>query len=96
MEYKIKMTSKGQITLPKEIRDSMGIETGSYLRVQSSGDSIILKPLCEESMLVREYTGKYSKGAYDPVKLREIIGILPINTGHYVRKVREENDLAKD
>lgn len=39
----IKVTSKGQITLPVEIRDAIGITDNSYLIVERVGDYILLK-----------------------------------------------------
>lgn len=39
------VSSKGQVVLPKEIRDSMKIEPGTKLMVISDGVSIILKPI---------------------------------------------------
>lgn len=36
---------KGQIVIPKEIRDAMGIISGSYLQLIYSGSSIILNPI---------------------------------------------------
>ena len=39
------VSSKGQIVLPKVIRDTMQIEPGAKLMVISDGVSIILKPV---------------------------------------------------
>ena len=39
----IKVTSKGQITLPIEIRKLFGIRDDSYLMVEKVGDFILLK-----------------------------------------------------
>ena len=39
------LSSKGQVVLPKLIRDSMRIEPGTRLIVISDGSSIILKPV---------------------------------------------------
>ena len=39
------VSSKGQVVLPKEIRDSMQIEPGTKLMVISDGVRIILKPI---------------------------------------------------
>lgn len=39
----IKVTSKGQITLPVGIRNSAGITDDSYLLVEQVGDYILLK-----------------------------------------------------
>ena len=39
------LSSKGQVVLPKQIRDNMRIEPGARLIVISDGNSIILKPV---------------------------------------------------
>ena len=39
------VSSKGQVVLPKAMRDTMHIETGTKLMVISDGTSIILKPI---------------------------------------------------
>jgi AbrB family looped-hinge helix DNA binding protein len=38
-----KVSDKGQIVIPKEVRDSMGLVEGIKLLVISDGDSIILQ-----------------------------------------------------
>jgi len=39
----IKVTSKGQVTLPSDIRKKLGIDKDSYMAVEEIGDYIILK-----------------------------------------------------
>lgn len=39
----IKVTSKGQITLPVEVRLALGIEDGAYLELSKHGDEIRLR-----------------------------------------------------
>lgn len=38
-----KVTSKGQITIPQEAREALGIDEDSYLEVHTSGDEIHLR-----------------------------------------------------
>ena len=38
-----KVTSKGQITLPVEVRLALGIEDGTYLELSKDGDEIRLR-----------------------------------------------------
>ena len=42
---KTKISSKYQLTLPKEVREGLGIEAGDELYVMREGDRIVLKPL---------------------------------------------------
>ena len=39
------LSSKGQIVLPKAIRDCLNIDSGAKLMVISDGESILLKPI---------------------------------------------------
>ena len=39
----VKVTSKGQLTLPVKMRNSIGLEKGSYLLVEQVGDYILMK-----------------------------------------------------
>lgn len=39
------LSSKGQIVLPKVIRDSLSLKSGSKLMVFADGDNILLKPI---------------------------------------------------
>lgn len=38
------LTSKGQVTLPKAIRDEMGLKTGDKIELVSIGNSAIIVP----------------------------------------------------
>ena len=39
-----KVSSKGQIVLPKEFRDKMGIKTGSYVSIILTKEGILIVP----------------------------------------------------
>ena len=41
---RVKTSSKGQIVIPKEIRDALGIKPGSILNVHVEGKRIVLEP----------------------------------------------------
>ena len=58
MDYTTTVTQKGQITLPKVVRDSMGIATYSTVKIEKEKDYIKVTPLedifdIEESFKVR-------------------------------------------
>ncbi|MFC1745945.1 AbrB/MazE/SpoVT family DNA-binding domain-containing protein [Candidatus Riflebacteria bacterium] len=38
-----KLSSRGQVVIPGDIRDSMGLETGTKFLVFAEGDTVILK-----------------------------------------------------
>lgn len=39
------MTRKYQVTIPKEVRESLGIKVGDRLLVRVEGDCIVLEPI---------------------------------------------------
>jgi len=45
-----KMSSRGQIVIPEEIRESLNIKSGSNFFVIPHGDSVILRPVEEPSI----------------------------------------------
>ena len=44
-----KLSSKGQVVIPEEVRNSLGLKTGDQFIVIGKGDAIILKTLSEPS-----------------------------------------------
>jgi AbrB family looped-hinge helix DNA binding protein len=48
MELYTKITSKGQIVIPAEIRDAMNLEPGTKVAVRREGTSIVLQPITRE------------------------------------------------
>lgn len=45
-----KLSSKGQVVIPEEVREAMGLEPGVQFVVVYEGDSIMLKVISEPSM----------------------------------------------
>jgi AbrB family looped-hinge helix DNA binding protein len=44
---KAQVTSKGQVTIPKELRDRFGIEPGAQVQFAASGDGIRLRKVVD-------------------------------------------------
>jgi AbrB family looped-hinge helix DNA binding protein len=91
MLYNIKITSKGQITLPKEIRDQLTLRMGDYLQAEITNDKIILKPLPIENdiSLLLEYAGREGRNSIGLEKVRELTNNLPVSMVEWVRETRE-------
>lgn len=45
----IRISSKGQLVLPKEIRERLGLKRGRQVKVELVGDNIILEPVPERA-----------------------------------------------
>jgi AbrB family looped-hinge helix DNA binding protein len=49
------LTSKGQVTIPKELRDRRGIEGGDEVRFVEIEGEIVIKPPTDEGRLAEGY-----------------------------------------
>ena len=65
------LTSKGQITIPKALRDSMDIGAGDKVEfIINEKNEIIIKPITKKAIDVFGQLGKYKKGK--PVSIEEM------------------------
>jgi AbrB family looped-hinge helix DNA binding protein len=55
----VKLTTKGQLVIPKRVRQALGLSEGDRLEVQVVGDKIVLQPLGGKKILAELY-GKYA------------------------------------
>ncbi len=64
------MTTKGQVTIPKEVREHLGVETGDRLSfvVQEDG-TVMVKPITRH---VRELGGLLQRPGQRPVSVNEM------------------------
>ena len=62
----VKVLPKGQITLPKEMRKSLGIKEGDTLVIEKSDEDIIIK----KGKTIHDYIGFLAK---PPVPIEEVI-----------------------
>jgi transcriptional pleiotropic regulator of transition state genes len=66
----VKVTSKGQVTIPLKIRNELGIDDQSYLEVSTEGDVVCLRkrprarPLGEDDP-IWDLVGSAASGARD-------------------------------
>jgi AbrB family looped-hinge helix DNA binding protein len=44
MNARAKISSKGQLVLPKAVRDAYGLSAGSEVDIEGVGDTIVLRP----------------------------------------------------
>ena len=42
---RVRVKHKGQVTIPQEMRNKLGIEEGAILEITTEDDKIVLKPL---------------------------------------------------
>ena len=89
---KVKVTSKGQVTLPADLRKKLMIQEGDYLDAWIHNDSLLLKPMPRQDSgeLIREYCAKYAADDADVEQARQILGKVPYSLSEKVSKLREE------
>lgn len=76
MNARVKISSKGQLVLPKAVRDEFGLVAGSEMDIESVGDAIMLRPRGKKQKNGRVYTVDEVAGMlkYDgpPVSIRDM------------------------
>jgi AbrB family looped-hinge helix DNA binding protein len=55
----VKLSSKGQLVIPKEIRDVLGLEAGTRLQLLVQNGKIVLEPLTQSP--IDALYGKYAQ-----------------------------------
>ena len=78
MQKQAKITSKGQITVPREVRRVLGVRAGDRLLFESDGKGIWVKPVRQKSAFAK-YRGIGNPGIGSGKKkiarwLREVRG----------------------
>jgi AbrB family looped-hinge helix DNA binding protein len=60
----VTVSSKGQLVIPSELRESMGIEPGTRVAIRQEGDELILRPATKAAArrLISELVGMTAGG----------------------------------
>lgn len=77
------VSSKGQVVLPKAIRDEMDLDTGSKLVIFTDGRNILLKPITMPDLSEFESLMKESK------KWAEKVGMKQTDIDDAIKSVRK-------
>ena len=65
------VSSKGQVVLPKAIRDEMALDTGSKLMIFTDGKNILLKPITIPDLREFESLMNESKNLAEKVGMKQ-------------------------
>ena len=89
---RIKITSKGQITIPRDMRDKLEIGKGMYLSGYIKDGNIVLRPLPQDDNKAKllSYAYQKSRNSVGLEKVREMTKGFNLNMQKQVRKIREE------
>lgn len=71
--YVVKVTSVGQVTLPKEIREKLEITRDDYIVIEKIGETYFIKKLDQEKDLLEKIRKRVKKSGITREKLDEII-----------------------
>jgi AbrB family looped-hinge helix DNA binding protein len=63
---------KGQVTIPKDIREKFGIEEGTKVLFEVSGDKIVIKPEKSGKDFVEEWCSIVKRKLSAPVDLKKL------------------------
>lgn len=58
----IRVSKKGQATIPKELRERFGIETPGKVHIHEEGGKIVVEPLPSVEAMQGVHAGRYEKG----------------------------------
>jgi len=53
MQREAKITSKGQITVPREVRHALGVKPGDKIVFERDGEEVRVRPVREKSVFAR-------------------------------------------
>ncbi len=88
----VKVTAKGQVTLPAALRKELNIKEGYYLDASVFLDGILLKPVRDGHELVRDYCEKY--GSVHPgdniEAAKKILKKVPFSLSERSAELRDE------
>ncbi len=79
MQQEAKVTSKGQVTIPKEIRRALGVEEGDTVVFEADEAGVHLRPARRGSVFA-EYAGRWREG--EGLTLEEINARIRDSRGH--------------
>ncbi len=65
----VRVRQKGQVTLPKRVREKLGIGEGDLLRVEAEGGQVVLEPLRPTALVVRPVPAEHLREAAGLVDL---------------------------
>lgn len=86
----VKVTSKGQVTLPREIRDKLNIEAGMYLDATLFQGGILLKPVKDSNQLFQEYCAQYRSDSNSLEDARRILSKISFSLSEQSTALRKE------
>ncbi len=89
---RVKVTSKGQITLPKSLRKQLNIKEGDYLDVSIHSNNLLLKPVPSQdgTKIIKELCKQYCSDRTTLEETRQILKKIPFSLSERTGILREK------
>jgi AbrB family looped-hinge helix DNA binding protein len=71
--YVCKVTAVGQVTLPKEVREELGVSEDDYVIIEKIGETYFIKKLHGEKRLLARVREKVKKSGITRERLQKIV-----------------------
>jgi AbrB family looped-hinge helix DNA binding protein len=71
--YRAKITAKGQLTLPKELRAKLGLRTGDYIKIRETKEGYVLEKELDERRF-HKYAGLLRREGDSDEIIKELRG----------------------
>ena len=71
--YEIKVTSKGQVTIPKKLREEMGLKPGDYLEIKEKAEGYLINKKIDKEK-IEKYVGILNKEKSSDEVVKELRG----------------------
>ncbi len=71
--YRAKVTSKGQVTIPKKLRRKLGLETGDYIKIKETQEGYCIEKEINEEK-INKYVGILNKDKTTDQLIKELRG----------------------
>ncbi len=71
--YRAKITTKGQLTLPKDLRDKLGLRAGDYLLIKDTDQGYLLEKELDEERF-HKYIGLLGRRGDSEEIIKELRG----------------------
>lgn len=80
---------RGQVTIPKELRDRHGIEGGDEVEFVEEGDTVVIKPPTDDERLAEGYRKRAERS-------RALAEEMEVASSEATRRLDEESDRGRD
>lgn len=96
-----KMSSKGQVVIPEEIRNQLGLVPGTQFIVLGDRDVVILKALNPPSLsdfdgLIREARRQAKRAGLTKTAVKKVVSDVAAGEGYSLEEVLKEADALLD